>query len=70
MTRSIRRPLCRRRSLGRRASHALAAPVPLEHGDVVVRGGPARLHFHGTDTLHNGRIAMRAPFMPAASSRQ
>ena len=25
--------------------------VRLEHGDVVVWGGPARLHFHGVDTL-------------------
>ena len=26
------------------------AAVRLEHGDVVVWGGPARLHFHGIDT--------------------
>jgi alkylated DNA repair protein (DNA oxidative demethylase) len=34
------------------------ARVPLEHGDVVVWGGPARLHFHGVDTL---RAAQHAP---------
>jgi alkylated DNA repair protein (DNA oxidative demethylase) len=28
--------------------------VGLEHGDVVVWGGPARLHFHGVDTLREG----------------
>jgi alkylated DNA repair protein (DNA oxidative demethylase) len=28
--------------------------VPLLHGDVVVWGGPARLNFHGIDTLHDG----------------
>jgi DNA oxidative demethylase len=28
--------------------------IPLESGDVVVWGGPARLHFHGVDTLADG----------------
>jgi alkylated DNA repair protein (DNA oxidative demethylase) len=32
--------------------------VPLEHGDVVVWGGPARLHFHGVDTLREGNHAL------------
>jgi len=32
--------------------------VPLEHGDVVVWGGPARLHFHGIDTLRQGHHAL------------
>jgi alkylated DNA repair protein (DNA oxidative demethylase) len=29
--------------------------VPLEHGDVVVWGGPARLRFHGVKPLEDGR---------------
>jgi DNA oxidative demethylase len=29
-------------------------PVPLEHGDVVVWGGPARLRFHGVRALKAG----------------
>ena len=28
--------------------------IRLEHGDVVVWGGPARLNFHGVDTLREG----------------
>jgi len=32
--------------------------VDLTHGDVVVWGGPARLHFHGIDTLREGRHAL------------
>ena len=28
--------------------------VPLEHGDVVVWGGPARLRFHGVLALKDG----------------
>lgn len=32
--------------------------VRLEHGDVVVWGGPARLHFHGIDTLREGHHAL------------
>jgi DNA oxidative demethylase len=32
--------------------------VPLEHGDVVVWGGPARLHFHGIDLLREGHHAL------------
>ena len=28
--------------------------VRLQHGDVVVWGGPARLHFHGIDSLREG----------------
>jgi alkylated DNA repair protein (DNA oxidative demethylase) len=32
-----------------------AARVPLEHGDVVVWGGPARLRFHGVLPLKEGR---------------
>ena len=31
-----------------------AARVPLVHGDVVVWGGPARLHFHGVLALADG----------------
>jgi alkylated DNA repair protein (DNA oxidative demethylase) len=31
--------------------------VSLEHGDVVVWGGPARLHFHGIDLLRDGHHA-------------
>jgi alkylated DNA repair protein (DNA oxidative demethylase) len=29
--------------------------VPLEHGDVVVWGGPARLHYHGVLRLADGQ---------------
>ena len=32
--------------------------VRLEHGDVVVWGGPARLNFHGIDTLGEGHHAL------------
>lgn len=32
--------------------------VRLEHGDVVVWGGPARLHFHGIDPLREGHHAL------------
>jgi alkylated DNA repair protein (DNA oxidative demethylase) len=32
--------------------------VPLSHGDVVVWGGPARLVFHGVDTLRRGEHAV------------
>ena len=32
--------------------------VPLEHGDVVVWGGPARLHFHGVDPLREAVHAL------------
>jgi alkylated DNA repair protein (DNA oxidative demethylase) len=32
--------------------------VPLEHGDIVVWGGPARLDFHGIDTLREGHHAL------------
>jgi alkylated DNA repair protein (DNA oxidative demethylase) len=32
--------------------------VRLEHGDVVVWGGPARLNFHGIDTLREGHHAL------------
>jgi len=28
--------------------------VPLEHGDVVIWGGPARLRFHGVAPLADG----------------
>jgi alkylated DNA repair protein (DNA oxidative demethylase) len=28
--------------------------VPLQHGDVVVWGGPARLHHHGVLALKDG----------------
>lgn len=35
--------------------------VPLVHGDVVVWGGPARLHFHGVQALAEGEH----PFMGA-----
>ncbi|MEO8280942.1 MAG: alpha-ketoglutarate-dependent dioxygenase AlkB, partial [Ideonella sp.] len=32
--------------------------VLLEHGDVVVWGGPARLNFHGVDTLRDDAHAL------------
>jgi alkylated DNA repair protein (DNA oxidative demethylase) len=32
--------------------------VRLEHGDVVVWGGPARLNFHGIDTVREGHHAL------------
>jgi alkylated DNA repair protein (DNA oxidative demethylase) len=32
--------------------------VRLDHGDVVVWGGPARLNFHGIDTLREARHAL------------
>lgn len=32
--------------------------VPLVHGDVLVWGGPARLHFHGVDTLRAATHAL------------
>jgi alkylated DNA repair protein (DNA oxidative demethylase) len=32
--------------------------VRLDHGDVVVWGGPARLNFHGIDTLREGHHAL------------
>jgi DNA oxidative demethylase len=32
--------------------------IPLESGDVVVWGGPARLYFHGVDTLADGEDAL------------
>ena len=32
--------------------------VGLDHGDVVVWGGPARLNFHGIDTLREGHHAL------------
>lgn len=32
--------------------------VRLEHGDTVVWGGPARLHFHGIDTLREDQHAL------------
>jgi alkylated DNA repair protein (DNA oxidative demethylase) len=32
--------------------------VRVEHGDVVVWGGPARLSFHGVDTLRKGHHAL------------
>jgi alkylated DNA repair protein (DNA oxidative demethylase) len=32
--------------------------VPLSHGDVVVWGGPARLTYHGVDTLRGGEHAL------------
>jgi alkylated DNA repair protein (DNA oxidative demethylase) len=32
--------------------------IRLEHGDVVVWGGPARLNFHGIDTLREGHHAL------------
>jgi alkylated DNA repair protein (DNA oxidative demethylase) len=35
--------------------------VPLVHGDVVVWGGPARLHFHGVDTLREAQHALTGP---------
>jgi alkylated DNA repair protein (DNA oxidative demethylase) len=35
-----------------------ARRVPLSHGDVVVWGGPARLAYHGVDTLRGGVHAL------------
>ncbi|MEO8523312.1 MAG: DNA oxidative demethylase AlkB [Caldimonas sp.] len=32
--------------------------VRLDHGDIVVWGGPARLNFHGVDTLREGHHAL------------
>jgi alkylated DNA repair protein (DNA oxidative demethylase) len=32
--------------------------VPVEHGDIVVWGGPARLNFHGVDTLRESYHAL------------
>lgn len=32
--------------------------IRLEHGDVVVWGGPARLNFHGVDTLREDQCAL------------
>lgn len=32
--------------------------VRLEHGDIVVWGGPARLNFHGVDTLRESQHAL------------
>jgi alkylated DNA repair protein (DNA oxidative demethylase) len=31
-----------------------AKRIPLDHGDVVVWGGPSRLFFHGVNTLADG----------------
>ncbi len=33
--------------------------VPLESGDIVVWGGPARLNFHGVEPVANGDVACR-----------
>jgi alkylated DNA repair protein (DNA oxidative demethylase) len=35
-----------------------AARVPLEHGDVVVWGGPARLRYHSVNPLKPGHHAL------------
>ena len=35
--------------------------VPLLHGDVVVWGGPARLNFHGVDTLREDHHPLTGP---------
>jgi alkylated DNA repair protein (DNA oxidative demethylase) len=35
-----------------------AVRVPLEHGDVVVWGGPARLRYHGVNPLKPGHHAL------------
>ncbi|HLB16094.1 MAG TPA: DNA oxidative demethylase AlkB [Burkholderiales bacterium] len=35
-----------------------AARVPLQHGDVVVWGGPARLRYHGVNPLKPGHHAL------------
>jgi alkylated DNA repair protein (DNA oxidative demethylase) len=36
--------------------------VPLAHGDVVVWGGPARLHYHGVVPLEAGHHALMGPY--------
>ncbi len=36
--------------------------VPLEHGDVVVWGGPARLRFHGVRAVEEGRHPAVGPY--------
>jgi alkylated DNA repair protein (DNA oxidative demethylase) len=36
-------------------------PVPLEHGDVVVWGGPSRLFFHGVRSLRAGEHDVTGP---------
>jgi len=35
---------------------------PLQHGDVVVWGGPSRLFYHGVLTLKNGVHEKAGPF--------
>jgi alkylated DNA repair protein (DNA oxidative demethylase) len=35
--------------------------IPLQHGDVVVWGGPARLHHHGVLALKDGRHELLGP---------
>ena len=51
--RSDRLPLRRERSLDREALRPLSAD-PLEHGDVVVWGGPSRLAYHGIMPVKEG----------------
>lgn len=49
--------------------------VRLQHGDIVVWGGPARLNFHGIDALHDGhhtltgRTRLNLTFRRAVSRR-
>lgn len=39
---------------GEKRSGGKAQPVPLEHGDVLVFGGPARRHYHSVRTVKAG----------------
>lgn len=41
----------------RESAVARPARVPLEHGDIVVWGGPARLRYHGVLPLKSGHHA-------------
>lgn len=44
--------------------------IPLHHGDVMVWGGPARLTFHGIDTLPHGEHPSTGPYRYNLSFRQ
>lgn len=47
-----------------------ARRIPLTHGDVVVWGGPARLHFHGVAPLKAGEHPATGPFRINLTLRQ
>lgn len=44
--------------------------IPLHHGDVMIWGGPARLTFHGIDTLPHGEHPATGPYRYNLSFRQ